>query len=143
MQRDDLLTDERFVDVPSRLAHLGDFLQILATWAATVANADEIERIFAEHNLATGRLRGVAELATTEWAEQRGAITRVSDRGNGTVRIPQSPWKFSDADVRIRGVPKYRGEDNAHVLRELLGLDDATITQLAHDGVTSSHGPTQ
>ncbi|MFM8507593.1 MAG: CaiB/BaiF CoA transferase family protein, partial [Actinomycetota bacterium] len=60
MQRDDLLTDERFVDVPSRLAHLGDFLQILATWAATVANADEIERIFAEHNLATGRLRGVA-----------------------------------------------------------------------------------
>ena len=143
MQRDDLLTDERFVDVPSRLAHLGDFLQILATWAATVANADEIERIFAEHNLATGRLRGVAELATTEWAEQRGAITRVSDRGNGTVRIPQSPWKFSDADVRIRGVPKYRGEDNAHVLRELLGLDDATITQLARDGVTSSHGPTQ
>ncbi|MFM7898294.1 MAG: CaiB/BaiF CoA transferase family protein [Actinomycetota bacterium] len=143
MQRDDLLTDQRFVDVPSRLAHLGDFLQILATWAATVANADEIERIFAEHNLATGRLRGVAELATTEWAKQRGAITRVSDRGNGTVRIPQSPWKFSDADVRIRGVPKYRGEDNAHVLRELLGLDDATITQLARDGVTSSHGPTQ
>jgi len=25
----------------------------------------------------------------------------------------------------------------------LLGLDDATITQLARDGVTSSHGPTQ
>jgi hypothetical protein len=27
------------------------------------------------------------------------------------------------------------------VLRDLLGIDDATITQLAHDGVTSSHQP--
>jgi crotonobetainyl-CoA:carnitine CoA-transferase CaiB-like acyl-CoA transferase len=65
----------------------------------------------------------------------------VSDRGGGTIRIPQSPWKFSDADVRIRGIPKYRGEDNTVVLRDLLGVDEATIAQLAHDGVTSSHQP--
>jgi crotonobetainyl-CoA:carnitine CoA-transferase CaiB-like acyl-CoA transferase len=66
----------------------------------------------------------------------------VSDRAGGTVRIPQSPWKFSDADVRIQGIPKYRGEDNAVVLRNLLGIDDATISQLERDGVASSHGPT-
>lgn len=143
MRRDDLLSDPRFIDVPTRLAHLHEFADILETWAATIASAEEIERIFAEHGLATGRLRSVAELAETEWARQRGAITEVSDRGGGTVRIPQSPWKFSDADVRVRGLPKYRGEDNAIVLREILGLDDATIEQLARDGVTSSHLPTK
>ncbi|MFM7046518.1 MAG: CaiB/BaiF CoA transferase family protein [Actinomycetota bacterium] len=143
MRRDDLLSDPRFIDVPTRLAHLHEFADILQTWAATIASAEEIERIFAEHGLATGRLRSVAELAETEWARQRGAITEVSDRGGGTVRIPQSPWKFSDADVRVRGLPKYRGEDNAIVLREILGLDDATIEQLARDGVTSSHLPTK
>jgi crotonobetainyl-CoA:carnitine CoA-transferase CaiB-like acyl-CoA transferase len=58
------------------------------------------------------------------------------------VRIPQSPWKFSEADVRIRGVPKYRGEDNALVLKDLLGLDDATIAELEQAGVTSRHEPT-
>ena len=142
MGREDLRDDPRFADVPSRLAHLDEFAAILQSWASTVADADEIERIFARNNLATGRLRSVAELADTEWARHRGAITEVPDRGGGTVRIPQSPWKFSDADVRIRGVPKYRGEDNAHVLRELLGLDDASIERLARDGVTSSHGPT-
>ena len=143
MGRADLADDPRFVDVPARLAHLPEFHAILQTWASTVANAEEIERIFANHNLATGRLRSVAELADTDWARERGAITEVSDRAGGTVRVPQSPWKFSDADVRIRGLPKYRGEDNELVLREILGIDADTITQLQRDGVTSSHGPTQ
>ena len=142
MGRNDLANDPRFVDVSTRLAHLAEFLALLQEWAAGVPNAEEIERIFAQHNLATGRLRSVGELAETPWARERGAIAEVSDRRNGTVRIPQSPWKFSDADVRIRGVPKYRGEDNRDVLRELLGLDDATITELERDGVASSHLPT-
>jgi crotonobetainyl-CoA:carnitine CoA-transferase CaiB-like acyl-CoA transferase len=142
MQRPDLEHDPRFLDVATRLRHLDDFTLILREWASTIPDAEEIERIFARHNLATGRLRSVAELAETEWAASRGAITEVDDRGGGTVRIPQSPWKFSDADVRIRGVPKYRGEDNAAVLRDILGLDDNTIAQLERDGVISSHGPT-
>ena len=141
MERNDLLNDERFVDVPARLAHLADFHAILRAWATTITDAETIEKIFAEHNLATGRLRSVADVARTDWAKQRGVIAEVSDRRGGTIRIPQSPWKFSGADVRIRGIPKYRGEDNTAVLRDLLGVDDATITQLAHDGVTSSHQP--
>ena len=141
MERNDLLNDKRFVDVPARLAHLADFHAILRAWATTITDAETIEKIFAEHNLATGRLRSVADVARTDWAKQRGVIAEVSDRRGGTIRIPQSPWKFSGADVRIRGIPKYRGEDNTAVLRDLLGVDDATITQLAHDGVTSSHQP--
>ena len=141
MGRGDLEHDPRFLDVASRLRHLEEFAEILQQWASTVANAEEIERIFAEHHLATGRLRSVADIANTDWARHRGVIAEVSDRAGGTVRIPQSPWKFSDADVRIRGVPKYRGEDNTDVLRSLLHIDDATIAQLARDGVTSSHQP--
>ena len=141
MERNDLLNDKRFVDVPARLAHLADFHAILRAWATTITDAETIEKIFAEHNLATGRLRSVADVARTDWAKQRGVIAEVSDRRGGTIRIPQSPWKFSGADVRIRGIPKYRGEDNTAVLRDLLGVDDETITQLAHDGVTSSHQP--
>jgi crotonobetainyl-CoA:carnitine CoA-transferase CaiB-like acyl-CoA transferase len=143
IQRNDLLNDPRFLDVTSRLAHLDDFTELLRTWALTIENADEIERIFADHHLATGRLRSVSDIATTEWARHRGVITEVSDRGGGTVRIPQSPWKFSDADVRIRGIPKYRGEDNDDVLRSLLNLDDSTLRSFAEEGVTSSHSPTK
>ena len=65
----------------------------------------------------------------------------VSDRGGGTIRIPNPPWHFSDAEVGLRGGPKYRGEDNRAVLAEVLGYDDATIDGLEADGVLSSRVP--
>ncbi|NBO84748.1 MAG: hypothetical protein EBV14_05310, partial [Actinobacteria bacterium] len=46
MGRSDLLNDPRFIDVQSRLANLREFNQILAAWARSVPNAEEIERIF-------------------------------------------------------------------------------------------------
>ena len=71
----------------------------------------------------------------------RGAIVEVSDRGSGTIKVPNAPWRFSDADVGVRGVPKYRGEDNRAVLAELLGYDDATIDALEADGIISTRLP--
>ena len=50
----------------------------------------------------------------------------VPDRGGGTIRLPNAPWHFSDAEVGVRGEPRYRGEDNRAVLAEVLGYDDAT-----------------
>ena len=44
-------------------------------------------------------------------------------------------------DVRVGGVPRYRGEDNRLVLGELLGLDDTTLDQLEADGVLTSRLP--
>lgn len=143
MERSDLVDDPRFVDVAARLAHLQDFMGILRAWAATIPSADDIEAIFEQHHLATGRLRSVAEIADTPWAKHRGAIITVSDRGGSTVRIPQSPWKFSDADVRVRGEAKYRGEDNEYVLSTILGYDDEAIAELARSGATSSQPPTR
>ncbi|MEX2627411.1 MAG: hypothetical protein WD225_11050, partial [Ilumatobacteraceae bacterium] len=70
-------------------------------------------------------------------------IADVSDRGEGTIRIPNAPWRFGDApDVGVHGEPRYRGEDNRSVLAELLGLDDAELDALEASGVLSSRGPT-
>ncbi len=68
-------------------------------------------------------------------------IAEVSDRGNGTIRIPNPPWHFSDAEVAVRGAARYRGEDNRAVLAELLGYDDMTIDGLEADGILSSRLP--
>jgi len=57
------------------------------------------------------------------------------------VRIPNSPWHFSESDTSVRGIPKYRGEDNAEVLASLLGLSPEMIQRLADDGVIVARGP--
>ena len=58
------------------------------------------------------------------------------------MRIPNSPWKFSNIHAGVRGEPRYRGEDNRAVLGELLGLDDDALDRLEDDGVLSSRVPT-
>ena len=86
-------------------------------------------------------MRSARELAESEWAVARGAIVEVTDRAGGTIRIPNAPWHFSDAEVGTRGEPRYRGEDNRAVLAEVLGYDDAIIDALEADGVLSSRLP--
>lgn len=139
--RADLIDDPRLADVPSRLEHRSLIYTALAEWAASMPDPDAVEAAFAEHQLATGRLRSVAEIAATDWAAAREAIVEVPDRQGGTVRIPNAPWRFTGSDVRTGGEPRFRGEDNRAVLSELLGLDDAELDRLEADGVLSSRVP--
>jgi CoA:oxalate CoA-transferase len=87
-------------------------------------------------------VRQPGELTDTEWARERNVVVAVDDRSGGTMRVPNSPWRFSASpDVGVSGVPRYRGEDNRSILAELLGYDDAAIDALEADGVLSSRLP--
>ena len=139
--RADLLTDPKFIDVPSRLTNLEELQSILRAWALTIPDATAIEEALAKHKLASGKIRTTRELADTDWAVAREITVEVSNRGGGKVRIPNAPWKFSDATVTTAGSPKYRGEDNALVLGELLGLSTQEVDVLTEAGVLQRRVP--
>jgi crotonobetainyl-CoA:carnitine CoA-transferase CaiB-like acyl-CoA transferase len=139
--RTDLLTDPKFIDVPSRLTNLEELQSILRAWALTIPDATAIEEALAKHKLASGKIRTTRELADTDWAAAREITVEVSNRGGGKVRIPNAPWKFSDATVTTAGSPKYRGEDNALVLGDLLGLSAEEVDALTESGVLQRRVP--
>ena len=139
--RTDLLTDPKFIDVPSRLTNLEELQSILRAWALTIPDATAIEEALAKHKLASGKIRTTRELADTDWAAAREITVEVSNRGGGKVRIPNAPWKFSDATVTTAGSPKYRGEDNALVLGDLLGLSAEEVDALTASGVLQRRVP--
>ena len=142
MEKPELLSDERFKDIEQRLQHFNELMSIMLQWAKTVPTADEIEARLAKNQLACGRLRSVRELAETDWAESRGAIVNIDNRGTGTLRIPNSPWHFSGSDTSTRGVAQYRGEDNRDVFSNIVGLDDETIATYERVNILLSRGPT-
>ena len=139
--RTDLLTNPKFADVPSRLSNLEELQNILRAWALTIPDATAIEEALAKHKLASGKIRTTREFADTDWAAAREITVEVSNRGGGKVRIPNAPWKFSDATVTTAGSPKYRGEDNALVLGELLGLSTQEVDVLTEAGVLQRRVP--
>jgi crotonobetainyl-CoA:carnitine CoA-transferase CaiB-like acyl-CoA transferase len=130
MQAPHLLNDERFKTVALRIKNFAELMQLIKNWAQTIETVDELERRLDENKLAMGQMRTVREVAKTKWASERNAFVEVDDRGDGKVKLPNSPWMFSGSDTSTRGKTKYRGEDNAEVLRELLGLSAEQIKDL-------------
>ena len=140
--RQELAADPRFATVADRQQHIGELGGYIAEYAATVPDADTLEAECSKHRLAVGAIRSVADVCGSDWARDRDAVASVDDRGGGRIRIPNAPWKFSKApDVGVTGVPRYRGEDNAAVLRDHLGLSDEQITELVDAGILSDHLP--
>ena len=130
MQAPHLLNDERFKTVALRIKNFAELMQLIKDWALTIETVDELERRLDENKLAMGQMRTVREVAKTKWASERNAFVEVDDRGDGKVKLPNSPWMFSGSDTSTRGKTKYRGEDNAEVLHELLGLSAEKIKDL-------------
>ena len=143
MQAPELLEDSRFKTVETRLANFKQLMEIIKLWASTVPTVDELENRLAKHKLAMGRLRSVSEVAQTDWAKERNAFVEISDRGTGKVKLPNSPWIFSGSDTSTRGVAKYRGEDNAEVFSELVGLSETQIEDLYQRDILSQRGPSK
>jgi CoA:oxalate CoA-transferase len=142
MGRPELADDPRFADVATRLSNFDVLREIIRDHAASVPDAATFEEQFSKHRLAVGRVRQPGELTDTDWARERHAVVDVDDRGGGTIRVPNVPWRFSASpDVGVSGVPRYRGEDNRTVLGELLHYDDDRLDRLEADGVLSSRLP--
>ena len=82
------------------------------------------------HELATGTLRTVHERVRHRLGGEREVTVAVSDRGGGTIRVPNAPWRFAGSDVgraRRAALPR-RGQPRG--AGELLGLDDAELDRL-------------
>ncbi len=82
-------------------------------------------------NIAWGNVRTSEEVREQVTVRHRGSIVDVDDREGGTRPVVQSPYRFSEAESGVRGPAPWKGEHNAEVLSEWLGLDEAGRQQWA------------
>jgi crotonobetainyl-CoA:carnitine CoA-transferase CaiB-like acyl-CoA transferase len=116
--------------IAARREAVRQFMAGLATWAA-------VEDAFDRMNIAWGEVRPAASLRDQPTLRHRGAITDVDDRAGGVRPTGQSPYRFSAATSGVRGGAPHRGEHNAEVLAEWLGLSAVEIADLEGAGVLS------
>ena len=106
----------------------GRFYAGFATRAELTAALDRVA-------IPWGDVRTVAQAFESPTARARGSAVEIDDRAGGLRRVVQSPYRFSDARAGASGNARFRGEDNAGVLRDWLGAADAEITKLEAAGV--------
>jgi len=127
----DLPPDIWETKIALRRAAVGDLMMGLADW-------EKVTAAMAAMNIAWGEVRDGARLREQPTLAHRGSIVDLDDREGGTRPIPQSPYRFSAAKSGVRGVAPHRGEHNAEVLAEWLGLDGAKAAALRKAGVLSA-----
>jgi crotonobetainyl-CoA:carnitine CoA-transferase CaiB-like acyl-CoA transferase len=143
MEKPELADDPRFVDDATRRKNRAALLEIIQEWILTFDDLEVLDKAMQRGRLVLGVIRSVREAVATPWAEARGAVVPVGDRGQGTVHVPQTPWRFDGMETGVRGEPAYRGEHNREVFGELAGLSDEELEKLEADEVLLFRGPTQ
>jgi crotonobetainyl-CoA:carnitine CoA-transferase CaiB-like acyl-CoA transferase len=120
MRRPDLADDPRFTTPELRLEHLDELHALVQQWIWSFEDMASLDAQLDEAKIATGLLRGMKELAATEWAAAWPATRSVPDRHGGAITMPGRPWRFSldGAASEIR-LPALQGEHNDEVLSEL------------------------
>lgn len=141
MEQPELGEDPRFASREARAEHRSELLEVIHSWALKFETAEEFEAHLQRFGLVGGIVRPVSEAAQLEWAKERGAFVEVSDRGDGMIQVPNTPWRFSNAHSGGEGIAAYRGENNRDVIRHWLEMEDDEISELEAIGVLTQRGP--
>lgn len=131
--------DDRFSTVAGRIANEDELDRLVTSWTRTQDAFECMHRLQAA-GIAAGvcqtaedRCDSDPQLAALDW------LTEVTGTKIGTWPVAEMPAKLGDTPaysggITDRGAPCY-GEDNEHVLGEILGYSIRNIRQLEADGV--------
>ncbi len=112
--------------ITSRRKVITDYLCALPDRAAVIDTFDTA-------NLAWADVRNCGEVFESPTIRHRNTIVDVDDRAGGTRKVVRNPYHWSGTDLSDIGVAAFRGEHNAVVLDEWLGVGTDGIEALGTD----------
>ncbi len=122
----------RDADVPTkaRLRHAA-----LERWMAAQPSREALLAQLERERIACAAVVTLRDALTGDFAREREVLRNVDDRRGGTRPVTRLPYRFSNTEVgSVRAAPR-RGEHNAEVLAEVLGLAEDRIAALVAGGV--------
>lgn len=130
---EELLEDGRFSSNADRVGHRDDLFKALAPRLKARTVADWSEKIQAA-GVPCGPILEVPEALAHPQVAARGMVVEQQHPTAGKVRSVGCPAGFDEATYATRP-PPCLGEHSAELLRDLLGYDDAKVTDLIERGV--------
>ncbi len=113
----------------------------IEAWMAAAPNVEVLVERLEAAGLACAAVVSLREAATGPLARERELLALVDDRRGGTRPVVRAPYRFGRSECAVRGPAPRRGEHNAEVLGELLGLDPARVRALEAAGVLAAAPP--
>jgi len=131
-----LAKDERFADSLTRLRNQDELDKLVEEWTMQHDHY-EVMNLLQEAGIAAGAVLTSAELLSDPHLKERGVVQIVerTEVGNHPYYRHSAPMRLSNASFNIRKPAPTVGEDNEHVLRELLGISREEMQKLEDEQV--------
>jgi crotonobetainyl-CoA:carnitine CoA-transferase CaiB-like acyl-CoA transferase len=127
------IDDERFATTDARLAHADELDELVAAWTASQSAAD-VERLLQSAGVPAHVALASDTAPSDEQFVAREHFVPLEHELYGTTVVQGSRYRLSRTPAVVyRAAPTF-GRDNDHVLRDLLGYDDARIASLEKIG---------
>lgn len=136
----ELIDDERFETSGKRTANHA-ILEPILNEAFRRRTTAEWLADFRAAGIPSGPLNSIPQAAVMPQVQAREMIREVAHPKLGAVKMINHPVRFSRTPGGIRGAPPSVGQDTRRVLREVGGLDEATIERLLAAGVALETDP--
>ncbi len=131
--RPELLADERFSTPQGRRANGDELWAIIAEWTRARTKWEVMETL-GTAGVPCSAVYDTLDIFADRHLAARGAIMTIDHPVRGAWEYPAPPVRLSESKVGIVPAPLLGG-NTEEVLRQELGLDDASLRRLAESGV--------
>lgn len=133
--RDDMASDPELAQNPGRVIHQERIDKALSEWCSAHSSVDIIARL-ENAKVPVGPIYSVEDMMTDPHYIARGMFESVDVNG-APLKIPAIAPKLSETPGRTDWPGAQIGAHNKEILGDLLGLNDAQLTELAQQGITN------
>ena len=131
--RPEMLDDPRFTTSRARFEHYNELMALTEEWTHG-RSADEALKGLAAADVPCARYRRINQLADDAQLKHRDMLVDIVD-GAGPLKVPNSPFLFSETHAAVKPQVATLGAHNESVLRGELAMDTAQIEALRAAGV--------
>ncbi len=130
VERPGLASDSRFASPAERKRNEGELDGILGSWTRE-RSAALVMGLLQDAGVPAGAVLTNKQVAENEHFRARGFFQRDAE---GRVHLA-APWRFSKVALGVRCFAPERGQDNLHVLRDILGVPETDIRAMERKGI--------
>ncbi len=133
ISREDLIPDPLVSTITARIYNYDYMQDEIEKWTRTKTCAEAIE-VFESKKLPCAEYRGIIDLEHDPQLNHRGMLTEITDQA-GPLKVPNSPFLFSETQAAVRPTVARVGEHNYQILTNHLDMTEDEVAALEKAGV--------
>lgn len=135
MGRPELASDARYTTMLGRIQHREALVALVSEWVKGFGTVREVLDCLETHEVPCAPIHAVKDVVGDPQVIARGMLVELDHPITGRVRLPNLPFRFSDAEADPRAPAPLLGQHNREILATLLGYPEDSIVSLEQEGV--------